>query len=345
MGYIPERESDSIEIPITIDKIQGREAEGSNRTIGAVIIFPVCFVLMYFVMTSGSNSTLGGIIKAGFILAIGIIIFRFVIMKEKYYVEETKVLEENNYVFNPKLYWGIYEVDKDYPYVCRFKNGNIGIFVKMEKGLIIDKSIGIEYEHYEGISEALRVLGELDIRVKHLDIMDSLGNDSRLESLYDSLYEYKSPTLKDIYTEIFEYNEALMKMNYTCDDYFCIMIYNKPEDELWYQAQKFLNALLNANYVSYTVLDSLALRELPIITFNFDEFSVVNACNMVYKQVTELQYLTPISLINNEGEQILNKTSAEKSAEQKIRSHEKNRKKIKYNKIEDKEIDLFTEEE
>ena len=102
----------------------------------------------------------------------------------------------NNYIFSYNLFWNIYEINDAFPYFVQFVNGLKGVFVIFDKDIVVGKEDDADFNHYEALAEAYNQLAKRDIEFMHIDYMDTVGQDSRLDLLFDNAAYIENEDLK-----------------------------------------------------------------------------------------------------------------------------------------------------
>lgn len=332
----PSKGKTTVTLPMTFDKKGGKNENTQQRILWFLIESIVAlFILVVYILNSGI--TVRSVITSVVIIFAYQLVARKLIFREGYYKGCAKELEENDYDYSSRTYWNIYDVSEEYPYICYFKNGEIGLFVRLEKDVIVGDLENLEYENYEAIGEAYRILGNSKIHFKYIDTMDSIGNDERLDLIYENIENSVSKKLKEVYTCIFENLEFDMQREYTSHDTFLFRA-RMNEEDFYYEVLRALQQFMQGSYTSYTILKG-ELKGLVENVMNFEDFSVIGAC----RDIKNSRKVNGISIIYTEdfnGERIVyNKTSEEKALERSIKSREKSaRKKFKKKAIDDSEI-------
>ena len=342
----PEKNSYTIDIPITFDAHHTKPTVNMGRVVLSVGLFIILIIVSVLILLFMEDNGKLLLVVGLFVVVIGVI--RLVIMKELYFKDKHKGLEENNYTYNHTLFWDISEISPKLPYIDRYQNGSKAIYVRLEKDVIVGKEDDNMFNHYEAISEAYLQMQKHGINAIHLDYMDTVGKDVRMSSLYDIGKEAVNEDLKDLLTHIFDNVENTMNKSFSTYDVYAF--YSIDKDEIfWSGLQVVLDCFLEANYVRYKVLDRDEIVEPVKAIMNIENFSINNVTEDLFKRHGSSSYLKPIWVEKKGNRKILNKTQEELMEERNVRMAEtfvskkdKKRKKRKY-KGQDK-IDLFVEE-
>lgn len=354
-GMRPKKGSISMSLPITFDYSGGRgESEKSKKLWSWVLSFVGLFIGIGIIFNKEglfAVNLLFGILE---IFAVSLIV-RFFLLNEGKIRKEYLELEKDDYAFSTKNMWGIYEISNQDPYYyCRFRNGMSGLFVRLNKDVILGKYSDSEFEHYEAIADALNLAGADQVKICHIDYMDNVGTDERLVKSFVELGQVTNPDVKDVLTDIFSYQQHQMMRRVTTFDIY-LFKWTGSDINALNTIQRILNCFLEANYRSYHVLNQNDLREFTKILFNLHEFSTVDAMLNVFSGDT-YNGVKPIEKITSDGSVVkYNKTILEKKEEQaqkqkeqelkkeelKKRKEERKSKGKKHNKKQEDEIDLF----
>lgn len=303
----PEPDDTTINLPITFDYSGGR-GDNKKGDILASIVLTVLF-LLFFIGTIRNNEK-EWYMKIVICLAIFIaysMFIRFKIFREKTYSDAYESLKEINFTPSTDSYWGIYEIDLFYPYICHFKDGKKGVYLKLEKDVVVGKPETIMFDHFDGISDAYNLAGSLNINLCHIDYMDNVGNDSRILGLYNELENCENADLRDIMLSIYSNLQVEMSHDYASFDVYLLTTRGRV-DQLWYNVQMICDRFLRGNYLSYKILDLEGVRSTCMAVLNLKEFSAVEACENIFKGNSH-RGIVPIKVEHLDGEiTIINKT-------------------------------------
>lgn len=348
----PEKGSLTIKIPITFDYSGGRKESNKSKYLWVGILLVLGLIISIGIMTSDEGFFLVNILFGLAVFYGVLLIIRFPILKEhKIRNNMAKMLEED-YKLETRNFWGIYSIDDVYPYYAHLRNGKTALYVRFEKDVILGKVDEAEYEHYEAIGDAYNLAGSKNISMCHVDYMDNIGEDERLNECFKQLSYIENEDIRYIMTDIYSnLKEEMNDMVSTFDVY--VFTFNTRESIFWNNIQEVIKCMLDANYNSFTILNSNDLRELTKSLFNIHDFSV-NEAEATAFESRNYQGVIPISLEKPDGSEIIfNKTLEEKQEarllkekEEELRKEEKrrrkrNKKSNNSNKKEDIEIDIF----
>lgn len=316
----PELGDTTVSLPVTFDYHGGRVAERKHIWLQAIVTVVLVLFLCILVFQASKPLYLRLII-------VGVIIFatqwflRFVTFKEAIYSNAYERLKEDDFTPSTSTFWGIFDIDNEYPYIAHFKSGISGVFVMLEKDVIVGKPETIMYDHYEAISQAYNTAAHNNIGMVQIDYMENVGNDPRLRQMFAELNNCNNQEMRDMMLSLYSHLQEEMSLNYASYDVYLFYCRGKT-DNLWYNSTLVLNDLLNGNYLSYKALDIEGVRKSCMGLFNLEDFSAVDACNKAFDN-SNYRGIVPIELMRVDGESVkLNKTVAEKQEEARQRAEE-----------------------
>ena len=323
----------SVLLPVTFDYRGGR---GQNTK--TTIITTIAIILLTIIFAIGVAKREGIEIYIKPFLVIGIIyiglfLLRFLVLKERYYSDIYEGMLETDYALNTTDLWQIFEIQDNYPYICFFKNGMKGLFVKMEKDAITGKSSEAQYDHFEPISTAYNVAHSANMNIVHIDYMDNVGNDPRLARMYADLSHVDNIDMKDMLIDIYNNLQDEMSGNYSCFDIYLFLTRDKIQS-FEYNVKMVAELMLGGNFITYKILNKQEISGVCTALFNLHDFSVVDACEAVMSN----QYsrgIVPIHLKHSDGTiDKINKTQQEKKieAQERVRKQQEREKEIERQK-------------
>lgn len=317
----PNPEDTTINIPITFDYKGGRGETKKNKVIATIVCVAICVILIIGTITNQNLEIWKRWGLSAIFFYIFIVFLRFYIFKEQYYSDVFEELKAVKNILPVTKLWSIFDIDYEYPYICYFRNGSKGIFVKMEKGTITGKGETARFDHYEAISEAYKMSHSLNMDLRHIDYMDNVGNDSRLQGLYDRLKDVTNPDLEQLLIDMYSNLQDEMSANYSSFDIYLFLTHDKLEN-FKYNVQSVASFMLGGNFITYRVLNRVDIRTVCMALFNLHDFSVTDACEAVLKDEKH-KGLVPIRLMKSDGTiEKLNDTQEEK----RIKLEEQRRK-------------------
>lgn len=351
-GMRPKLGDTSITLPLTFDYSGGRKDKNKSAKLWSVILGVVGIIIFIGTLT-GKGNFIEKIIISFLIVVIFSFVIRFVLLKEGKKKEDFKALMATDYKLDYRDIWGIYKIEDMYPYICRFRNGKSGVYIRLNKDVILGKYADSEYQHYEAVADAYNLAGAGRVQMIHIDYMDNVGTDDRLEDSFIALEDVSNPDIKDLLTDIYSYQQNNLYGRVTTFDVYAFL-WTGNDVTAWNSISRILNCFLDANYRSYHVLDDKELRELTKVIFNLNDFSVSDASSYAFSNVSTSSSIVPISITDVDGTVTkLNKTLEERIAERKAKEDEeiankreaKRRKKSKRKKLSknNKNDDIFND--
>lgn len=367
MDFKPQPGDTSINIPITFDYKGGRAQNTKGKVILAIGISVLTIIGILGTATNNSAEIYIRVFAPFLVFYIGLFMMRFFVFHELWYSDIYEGLLESDYELKLDDIWQIFDIDFEYPYIAYFKNGYKGIFVRMEKDAITGKPDEAMFDHYEAVGDAYNVAHALNMNIVHIDYMDNVGNDSRLQKMYDDLAFVENPDMHEMLIDIYSHLQDEMSRNYASFDIYLFLTRDNVNNFV-YNMQAVCNRMLGGNFITYKVLDRYEIAKVCVALFNLHEFSIVDACENVLQNESS-SGIIPISLTHGDGSvEEFNKTIAErevlaaerrrkeqesareaekKKAEAKRKRHEARRNKGKpvveepAKEVDTEEVDLF----
>ena len=345
----PDRDSDFITIPISFDSHGGRSSQTKTKVLAVLIMTLVLAVLSVFIWMS-QLELWRQLLYELIVVFVYQYLVRMFVFKEAHYSDQYESLKASDFDLSYNDFWGIFEIEEQYPYICYFRNGWRGIFVRMERGPVTGKDQYAMYDHYEKISDSYNVAHSRDMNIVHIDYMDTVGNDERLNVLYDRASQVANPDMQEMLYDIYDNLKEEMSRNYASYDIYLFLSKDRSDNFL-YSVQTVAGNMLGGNFITYNILDKLEVASIAKALFNFNDFSLDSALETA---IGDAQHtgLTAISLEHEDGTvEKLNKTTQERRQELEERQREaamrkqnKSRGKKKDNESQvnkDEEVDIF----
>lgn len=288
----PEPEDTTVRLPVTFDYHGGRSDNKKGNIIFAIVLFLIAIILTVMVVR-GESPTGNKVIIITVTWIVVMLFTRFKIMREQTFSDAYETLKEIDNIPGTDSFWNIYEIESEYPYVCHFKDGKSGIFIRLEKDVVVGKSEDVLFRHFDAISEAYNLAGSSSINMCQIDYMDNVGNDARLQGLYEGLNDCENHDMKEALLSMYSNLQDEMSRNYASFDVYLFTCKGK-EDQLWYNVKSIVDKLLCGNYLSFKALDIDGVRTTCMAIFNLNEFSAIEACENVvstrkYKGIVPIQ--------------------------------------------------------
>lgn len=303
----PNPNSDTVEIPMTFDVASGISTITERKIklgfliiVASIVVFAVLGVLM---------GTVAGFIFCAVVWFIAFTLFRIIFFNELYYKEKYAELKSKGFLYDTSVIWDIYEIAPGFP-VCSFKNGSKAVFVTFDKDIIVGKPDNNEYLHYEAIADAYQMMSKKNIECMHLDYMDTVGKDTRLEPVVRQLLKTPNKELRQLLSVVFEYQQYTMSKNYSSYDVFAFY-YKYNDDEFRDDLESIIACFMQANYIRYRLLGISQIRELAMSLYNLPDFSVYGACSNVFKTQNTSKFIRIIYTERDGERTIVNRTTEE----------------------------------
>ena len=346
----PTAEDSSINIPLTFDYKGGRSTSKKGKILMSLVMLGLCIIGVAGVSLMDRFDIWMKIPIILGILYVFLFFERFFVLKELYFSDIFEGLLETDYKMQVSDIWQIFDIEPEYPYICYYRNGWKGLFVRMEKDAVTGKPDDYVYIHYDAVGNAYNVCHSLNMNMIHLDYMDNVGNDIRMQGLYDQVQYMPNPDMQDMMIDIYDNLVSEMSRNYASFDVYLFLTKDNVKNFM-YNVQQVANVMMGGNFITYKVMDMYEIARLCSSLLNLHEFSVLDAFDKALAGSLSVA-VVPISVTHGDGTvEVINKTIAEKAkerAERERRMEEaKNAKKQRRKRstgevvLPDEEIDLF----
>jgi hypothetical protein len=341
----PIKGSDTLQIPITFDNGGGGRSTQTGKPLW--VFFTVLFWVISSIIVFVASETLWQWIYPFLSFFLLSYIVRFLIIRERYFKAKRKELMDNDYMFNHSIFWNIYEVGNKYPHIVQFGSGMKGIFIALDKDVIVGKDKDHDYYHHEAIANAYQQMEKRGIECIHIDYMDTVGKDSRMQSLFQQASKTENIDLRRVMVKVYDHIEYTMNKSYASYDVYCF--YSGGRDDLfWDELQVVLDYFRQANYIRARALNRDDIAILVKSIMNIDEFSVNRANDNLFKELNQVEHIRAIWTEKDGSREVLNKTLEEVAEVKRVQQAEKKLKKSKIGKKglfkkkkEEEDIDLF----
>lgn len=343
----PQQGSDTIQIPITFDSRGGSRIAEAGKKVW-LLLLAIGWIFTSVISLIISDTWVGYMYTPVSLFVISYVV-RFLILRERYYRAKRKELVENEYMFNHSMFWNIYEVSSRYPYIASFGNGMKGIFIALDKDVIVGKDDDYDYFHHEAIANAYQQMEKRGIEAIHIDYMDTVGKDDRMKSLFAQAEKTENEDLRKVLMRMYDHIEYKMNKTYASYDVYCFYAFAR-DDLFWDELQIVLEYFGQANYIRARALDRDDISTLVESVMNITEFSVNRANDTMFREMNKhIEYIRPIWVEKDGEKEELNKTLDEiqevkrvTKAERKVKR--KGRRFVKglfKKKVVEEDIDLF----
>ena len=242
MDMQPQQGEYSINIPITFDYRGGRGENKKTKFIVSLILVVVTIIATIGVSANDNLETWQRILFGFLTFYVGVALLRYIVFNELYFSDMYEGLKRKKFKLRYSDLWNIFDIDTIYPYVCYFKNGTKGIFVRMEKDAITGKPEGAMFDHYEAISDAYNVAHSLNMNICHIDYMDNVGNDPRLNKMLASVGDIHNVDMRDMMIDIYSNLQYEMRRNYCSFDVY-LFITRDTVNNFLYNVQQTVNMI------------------------------------------------------------------------------------------------------
>ena len=276
----PSKGDTSVSIPVTFDNKTSYNSRQEGRWGWTFLLLGVWLLSVIFVITlSDTSFQFFYPFISFFVLSY---IFRFLIMSENYYKKKRRIMIENDYVFDHDVFWNVYDISDRAPYIMYLGSGVKCIAVAFDKDVIVGKGYNANYEHHEAIKEALRQVAKRGVDIMHIDYMDTVGKDDRLQGLFRIADNAENPDIQTVLTRIYDHIDYKMNKAYASYDVYCF--YSTKNDNIFWDDVRVLTAyFLKANYLKPRVLSKDDISELVPTLFNLQEFSITQANDAIFR--------------------------------------------------------------
>ena len=281
-GMRPQLGDTSITLPITFDYSGGRKDKNKSAKLWSIILGIIGIIVTIGTLFGDQKIYLRVPLAIG-IFFIFFFIIRFLLLKEGKRKEEYKKMLSKDYELEYKDIWGIYKVEDLHPFYCRFRNGKSGVYIRLNKDVILGKYVESEYQHYEAIADAYNLAGAGKVQMVHIDYMDTVGSDERLEDSFIALEDVSNPDVKDLLTDMYSYQQNNIQKRVSTFDVYAFL-WTGNDITAWNTISRILNCFLDANYRSYQILNERGLRELTKTVYNLNDFSVLEASSSTFEE-------------------------------------------------------------
>lgn len=322
---IPNETDMSVRLPVTFDYSGGRSDNSKTNVLTALILTAISITLAVLIATNSEGELWARILIPIAIVVVLVWVLRMFIFHEMVYSDAYERLQEVDGCVGIESFWDIFEIDYQYPYICHFRDGRKGIFVKLERDVVTGKGNDVLFKHYDAISDAYNIASRLKLNMCHIDYMDNIGNDPRLSNMYNTINDCENSELRDIMLSVLGNLQDEMLREYTSYDVYLFTMRGRSED-LWSAVDEVVSVMLLGNFITYRVLDIEGIRSTCMALLNLEDFSAVEACDSIFSG-RRFGGIVPISVVHSDGTvDKLNKTQEEIRQENAERLEEERRK-------------------
>lgn len=325
-----EKDSD-IEIPITLDVSSPQRVFKPEFFTVSVLALSLWFI--YFVIALIVAET--NVTRFWLPLILFFVVFygcRYGIMSEQYYRNRRKAVTEHHGIFGHDYFWNANDIVEDTITVYMHPNNYKSIVIAFDKGVIVGKNDDTGYHHFEGLAEAYKYANKKGIEFTHIDYMNLVGKDTRLNRLREDVESTEHKDLRTIVSQMLEGVQLDMNSAYASYDVY-VFTFKISIDRFFGLLQNLLPLFKKANYVRYRYLNTAGVRDVVKAVFNLEEFSVSMATFGVASVSNGMHhYLKPLWVEADGKRVILNKSRQDLKSEEGVRQAELHASKTKKGK-------------
>lgn len=295
----PGKNATKVYLPIAFEYSKGKTESNKTTALWVVILGVIGLLVGFGIMFSKDGFILGNIAMGLLVLFGFSLIIRFGVLKEHKVRNRYLEKEAEDYKIDYEDMWGIFSIDNSYPYYARMRNGKTALFVKFEKDVVVGKVDDYRFEHYEAIGDAYNLAASMGVDICHIDYMDVVGTDDRLDDCFKSLSNIPNPDMRGLMTDIYTNLQELLNERVSTFDVY-VFTFRSGESSFWFQIQGVINCMLSANYRSFKILNEDDLRGLSKSILNLKDFSVYEAYLDSLK-LNNYSGVTPIEVVSSDG--------------------------------------------
>lgn len=322
MNLQPQRGDEKVAIPVTFESRSGVLAFKKSRLIISLIIMVLGIIFWIVTLIIGDTAKTKWLVT-GIVFGVLPLICRFAIIHEHSFRKQYNMLSDVDYTYDYKLFWNIYDTSEiDGVTFFHHTSGAVSVFVAFDKGVIVGKGDYSDYDHYEAISQAYNLLHKRGIRCTHIDYMDSVGKDVRLQNMYDNVKGCENPELQASVLDMIDYMQYQMMGTYADYDVYCFTAKMRP-DLMWDELSSVLGAFLGGNYIRDRVLDRRGVRDVVATVMRLPDFSVTRTCDSLFGNKASSRFLRIIWTETDGKREIVNKTKKQMAEEARLAQMEK----------------------
>lgn len=270
----PTPSTTNLYLPVTMEPHPGRNSDLKWRVILAAVVTLVTLVICFGILT-GDSSFIRKIVTVALIVTVVLFILRFVLFQEyRYRGTYSRIYRDKN-IFPGNSLWGILSVDKVYPHFVHYRNGT-GLIVELENDVVVGKPEEDEYNSYEALSDAYQAAWETGLDIEHIDLMDFIGKDDRIELAKSNLARScRNPELRSFMSSIYANLEEGMRQNVTTKDVYVFKDTNREtsQESMLQNVKNVLDIMCQGNYSGYRFLDQSEIGDLVSSLFNLKSFN------------------------------------------------------------------------
>lgn len=280
----PREGSTVIKLPVTIEGNKGRSDKLLAKVASAIGVAVIWVLVVYGFLTNHDFTFVRKILYVAVATVIAMVVARFGFLGEKKYRESYSRMEQSKNEFDLSNMWAIAGVDEDDPHFVHYRNGELGLVVAMGNDVVVGKPENDEYNSYTALGDAYRRAAELELDMLHIDMMDFIGQDPRLDEArrYMSV-NCTNPEIRDVMSSIFDNLQDGMNDNVTTQDIYVFHTRDMSKDVFRYNVRQVLDMMCLGNYATYRSMSQEEIGALVRSMFNLQSFSAVDAMLSAYR--------------------------------------------------------------
>lgn len=314
-ALIPQDGAQFLSLPTSLESDSG---SGQTRVIRntLTIVAAVAYILYAVsILFRADENILLKLLQIVFWGIIAALLIRFGIQQEYRLRRLYTTMEANHNNMNLSTLWGISSVSTDSTHLVTYRGGTLGVFVEFIADTTVGKPDNDEYLSYEGISDALREAHRLGLNVEHYDIMDFIGEDSRLTYARSLLAKRSTNSkMRDTVSRMYNHLEKEMSYRVYSRDIYCFTSRTQTDIIFLSNVDSVCSQFMQANYKSHRYLNQEQIGGVLESVYGFSGFSVNQAIKDSYEG-HNLQGVLPMKYWYPNGtEQVLNELPIKNTA-------------------------------
>ena len=297
-------EKDKIFVPINVEgssKEKTSEFWNTYKTFYTACVIALLVGVIFFLREAPILAKVIGIF--GYLFLISFFV-RALIFEEGYYKKVYKRLEQYSDATGG-IAWGIvYEDVRDNGTVVSFIDGYIGCFVRMIKGSKVGQLDTFEVSHRESIAEFYHQLNLKGYRCRYVDVMDSAGNDKRIDELARFVKKERNPNIREVLELSTGYIRNVAESYFIDSDVFLIYTTDGSKiDDIINDSLELTSLLCGSGYIDRFIMDENDIINLHKNMLGLRYFNITNAKSDLFetgKKKTKDIYISKIELENGD---------------------------------------------
>lgn len=297
-------EKGKIFIPINVEgssKETTSEFWNTYKTFYTACVIALLIGVIFFLREAPILTKIVGVLIYLFVISFFV---RALIFEEGYYKKVYKRLEQYSDATGG-IAWGIvYEDVRENGTVVSFIDGYIGCFVRMVKGSKVGQLDTFEVNHRENIAEFYHQLNLKGYRCKFVDVMDSAGNDKRIDNLARFVKKERNPNIREILELSVGFIRNVAESYFIDTDIFLIYTPDGSKiDEIINDSLELTSLLCGSGYIDRFIMDENDIMNLHKNMLGLRYFNITNAKSDLFetgKKKTKDIYISKIELENGD---------------------------------------------